>query len=805
MKRHLLAIIFLFFSTGLLAQSPALNVTVKGMVVDSATNKTMDFVTIALQDIKTKSAVKSTLTKTDGSFQIATKKGQYNIVLAFMGYANKTIALDSTVSEVNLGSIKFSASAQQLNEVQVTGVKPLMKQEVDRISYDVQADPESKVVTALDMMRKVPMVSVDGQDNIKLRGTGNYKILLNGKESALLAKNPSDVLKAMPGTNIVRIEVITTPPAKYDAEGLAGIINIITQKKGDEGYNGSVSANYNTVWGTRVNASATVKQGKFGFNTDIGWNTRPELSSDFFNQTDFFDPATGAVTSSIVQNGSRFSGRKSKYANAELSFEADSLNLITASLNYYNGDNTQGNSQFSVKDSDDVRTASYNTFNNGKSQYKGTDLGLDYQLGFKRNKDQLLTVSYKYSESDNEQFNNVTSDHGLGYNQPDYKQYNNSGSKEHTGQLDYVQPFKVLTIEAGGKMIIRDSYSDFSTAKLAAGDVFVTDPSQVNNFIYSQDVYSLYNSYQLKFTKYTVKAGLRLERTVIDGAFSEGGIAQRYNNLVPSLSIQRSLKSSSLTFGFTQRIQRPYIDQLNPFVDRSNPQYVNVGNPYLRPTTNNNFELGYSNFTKGSININTNYSFSNNSIESVTSYLGGDTTGTTFANVGQNKNLGLDVNINYPITTKLNVNINAEIRRVWLRGTYNGEFYSAAGQQGHVFTYTSYKFDSGYRVGMNINFDSRYVMLQGTDNYWVGGSLYVSKELLNKKLNISLGVNNPFAKFNKLDFRTRTRDFSTTNYFYNYYRAIGFGLQYKFGRLNANIKKNQRGINNDDKSSGGRN
>src|SRR5207244_262948 len=119
------------------------------------------------------------------------------------------------------------------------------------------------------------------------------------------------------------------------------------------------------------------------------------------------------------------------------------------------------------------------------------------------------------------------------------------------------------------------------------------------------------------------------ERTVIDGAFAAGGIAQRYNNIVPSVSIQRSLKSSSLTFGFTQRIQRPYIDQLNPFVDRSNPQYVNVGNPNLRPTTNNNFELGYSNCTKGSININTNYSFSNNSIENVTSYLGGNVTGTT--------------------------------------------------------------------------------------------------------------------------------------------------------------------------------
>ncbi|RYD87163.1 MAG: TonB-dependent receptor, partial [Sphingobacteriales bacterium] len=385
----------------------------------------------------------------------------------------------------------------------------------------VLADPESKVLTALDMMRKVPMVSVDGEDNIKLRGTGNYKILLNGKESALMAKNPSDVLKSMPGTNIVRIEVITTPPAKYDAEGLAGIINIITQKKGDEGYNGSINSNYNSVWGTRANLNATIKQGKFGFNGYVGGGKRPELSNDFNNRTDFLN--NEVVVSTITQNGSRFNGRTNKYANSELSFEADSLNLFTAVFNYYDGNGAQGNRQFTEAREGSALTQSYNTLNNGTTAYKGLDLGLDYQLGFKRSKDQLLTISYKYSNSDGKQFNDVTSDHGLGYIQPDYKQYNNSGSKEHTTQLDYVHPTKLVTIEAGGKMIIRNSYSNFNTDTLVTGGQYITNADQVNNFIYSQDVYSLYNSYQVKFSKYTAKGGLRLERTIIDGSSVSGG------------------------------------------------------------------------------------------------------------------------------------------------------------------------------------------------------------------------------------------------------------------------------------------
>jgi outer membrane receptor protein involved in Fe transport len=144
--------------------------------------------------------------------------------------------------------------------------------------------------------------------------------------------------------------------------------------------------------------------------------------------------------------------------------------------------------------------------------------------------------------------------------------------------------------------------------------------------------------------------------------------------VVPSVSIQRSLKSSSLTFGFTQRIQRPGIFQLNPFVDRSNPNYITTGNPGLRPAVNNNFELSYGNFAKGSVNISTSYSFANNTIQQLAS-VNGTVTTTTYANVGKNKQLGLDLNMNYPITKKLNVNINAELLRVWLEGFYSNQLF----------------------------------------------------------------------------------------------------------------------------------
>ncbi len=245
MKKLLLITIAGFFSAFALAQNTP-TTTVKGITIDSVTNEPLPYGTVALQDEKTQAAVRSTLTKEDGSFELTVPAGKpYRLELVFVGYKNKTIAVTGAATIIDLSKITLTPDTKKLGAVEITAAKSLIKREVDRISYDVQADPDSKGLSALDMMRKVPLLSVDGNDNIKLKGSGNYKILINNRESALVAKNPSDILKSMPGTNIDRIEVITTPPAKYDAEGLAGIINIVTKKITDEGYNVGINTRLN--------------------------------------------------------------------------------------------------------------------------------------------------------------------------------------------------------------------------------------------------------------------------------------------------------------------------------------------------------------------------------------------------------------------------------------------------------------------------------------------------------------------------------------------------------------------------------
>lgn len=818
MKQILLILLCCYFSAFAMAQtqnSPT-NITVKGAVIDSALNKPLGYVTVALQDAVTHTPVKSTLAKDDGSFEIKAPEGKtYQLVVAFIGYATKILPVKLTGSEYNAGKILLSAASKELKEVTVTAVRPVMKQEVDRLSYDVTADPESKAISALDMMRKVPLLSVDGDDKIRLKGSGNYKILINGKESALMAKNPSDVLKAMPATNIEKIEVITTPPAKYDAEGLSGIINIITKKNADQGYNGSINMRYNTVWGPGYNLNATVKQGKFGLSGYAGFGTQKQVTAATHNtQTQFIDQSISSV---LNQNGTNTFGGKYKYANAELSYEIDSLNLLTGSFGFFQGHFDQnGQLQSNRFNSIGALDQAYHNVVSSGSKDKGADISVNYQRSFKNHKDELLTMSYKYSYSPSDQSNTNAFTNRFNYDDednPDFRQRNNAGNKEHTIQLDYVYPLKKINIEAGAKAILRNNFSDFKRDDFdPTTNQYVPNEDQTSTFDYHQDVTSFYNSYQIKLTGWTAKAGLRVEHTQIRADFMGEPLDKGYNNFIPSVSIQRSMKSSSINLGFTQRIQRPGIYQLNPFIDRSNPKFINTGNPNLRPELNNTFELTYSNFKKASVTVGLSYAFSNNSIQNV-SRLQVDSTSsnkidtvtyTTFQNLGSNRTLGLNVNTNFSIIKPFTVSLNAQVSHIWLKGTYNGQFFKNDGYIGNAFASFTYKLGDTYRLGYNAGFFSGDVTLQGKSSNFIYNSYTVAKDLFNKKLTVTLVANNPYSKYRAFTNSSRTPDFTQSTSTENPYRHFAIRLNYKFGKLNGDIKKNQRSINNDDTKNSGK-
>lgn len=799
MKKILIILFVLGFAICSFAQTPGA-LKLKGSVVDSLTHQPMGYVTIALWNDQ--APVKSTLTKEDGSFELTAPVGKSaRLILAFMGYKTKTILLKENVGVLDIGKTNLAETAKALKEVAITAQRPVIKQEADRLIYDVQADPDNRIITALDMISKVPMLSVDGLDNIQLRGSSRYKILINGRESALMARNPADVLKSMPASNIQKIEVITTPPSKYDAEGLAGIINIITKRNTDQGYNGSVNVKYQTIYGPGYNANLTVKEGKFGMSAYGGTNYQHAPN------TPSFDSHTQYSSNQIIDQHTvnKFTGHNS-FTNADLSYEVDSLNLLTGSLQYFHSNFDNGKNQSSRQiNSLGKLTQGYQLINVGNTLSTPIDASVNYEMGFQKHKNELLTFSYQYSYAPNEQYSTNDIVNRVNYSQqlqPDFMQRDKSGSKVNTMQVDYVYPHQKLNIELGAKTILRQNFSTYSRDDLdSTSNNYRINNDQTGEFNYRQNVYSVYNSYQLKLTKWTIKGGLRLERTEINALFTGSPLDRTYHNLTPSVAFQRNLGGSSVSFGYTQRIQRPGIAQLNPFVNRANPNFVNTGNPGLNPELNNTFELTYSRYAKGSVIVNLNYASSNNAIQNVTYLTVNNTdtiTTTTYQNLGTNRNLGLNLSVNYPVTKKMSFSANARITQVWLKGMFNGQFYTNNGYTGNVNTSLSYKFDHDYRLSFTGFYHNGNVTLQGKEPSQLTSYFTASKLLLNKKITLAFVAVNPYSKYTTLRGYTHTFDFSQNNTTQTYYRYFIANVNYRFGRLNKDIKKNQRNINNDD-------
>ena len=735
---------------------------IRGAVSDSLTHKPAEFITLALK--KDGQVLKTAVTKQNGSFElIDVPFGNYTLTATAIGYNPKTfpVVLNAENRTFEAGNILLASQVNTLADVSVTAMRPMIKQEMDRITYDIQADPESKVLTALDMMRKVPLLSLDADDNIKLKGGDKYRILINGKPSSMIDQSPKDVLRGMPASSIQKIEVITTPPAKYDSEGLSGIINIITNKKIDNGYNGSLSLRHQApVGGPSTSASLSFKQGKFGVNAYGGTGLYGAPQTQILNTR----TAGGVNPSVLLNDGRREFDNNFRYGGADFSFEVDSLNLFTAGFNPYSGfNNTSNNQQFSLSSPEQV--IAYDLLGKNRFEWSGLELSFNYQHGFKNNKDRLLTLSYQSNNGSNPQRNALSFSNRQNYQAPDYVQQNVSKSKEQTMQVDYVHPLKKLNIELGVKGILRDNSSNFEYNNLDdVSGAYVIDPNRSNRFNNTQNIISAYNSYTYSLTSVVFKAGLRVEETLVKADFISDAsrIKTDYFNIIPSFSVNRKFNNqSNLNFGFTQRIQRPGIYNMNPFVDRSIPNYESTGNPNLEAVLANNFELTYSKFKKGSVNIGLSYNFANNTIQNVSVYNSADQiTRSTFANIGKDKSLTTNLNINYPLSPKWNVTVSGNIGYTWLEGVINGVLTQNSGLKGYAYMNTGYKFEKQWRANASFSYNAASVNLQGKYGEYYFMSFSGSKEVVKDKLTLTAGINNPFAKYRYYETFLEGPDFS---------------------------------------------
>jgi len=779
---------------------------IKGQVVDSLSGETVPYATLRITLTETPdNAVRLLACDLDGNFETSIPDaGNYTVTIQSVGKANivKTFTLSEGSKTLNFGAMYMQDQNELLGEVTIVAQKPLVRVEIDKLTYSLQDDPEALTSNTLDMLRKVPMVTVDGEDNIQLKGSSNYKIYINGKPSSLLTNNPSDVLKSMPANTVKSIEVITDPGAKYDAEGIGGIINIITDRRTLDGYTGSVRANASSIGRLGAGAYLSLKAGKFGItaNGNYHYNDDP-WNESILERNSLF----GETPISVIQEGRSTSRGPFQYGNLELSYEIDTLNLLSVGVNRRVGGNID-RSEYDVQEffADDLNS---HYLRNGetKNTFGSTDVNVDFQHSTQK-KDEILTLSYRFSNSPNDSENNSEIINKLNYYDSKLNDKNKAYTNEHTAQIDYTTPFgDSHTVEVGGKYILRQNnseterfYEDFNPA--------INAMPTSEKFNHIQHIYSAYAGHAFKVGNFGTKVGVRAEGTSLDVEYKltpEQNFDNTYFDIVPNATVSYMLSmAQQLRVGYNMRIQRPGIWFLNPYINQVDPKNISYGNPNLDSEKSHNFNLNYSMFSqKLNVNASLSYSFVDNSIEQYTFINEVEQRSErTFGNIGKRNNVGLFGYLNWRPTTWYNLYFNGGTNYTEIKSEARG--LSNSGFSGNLYAGMTFNLPKNFRVNTGAGYNTPRIMLQSERNAFHFHSMNASKDFLDKKLTVTLFCNSPLRERHKSESTTTDINFSMKSTNYWTMRDFGIYVSYRFGSLNSSIKKVRRGITNDDSKQG---
>ncbi|QDA59084.1 outer membrane beta-barrel family protein [Hymenobacter jejuensis] len=833
--KHPLLLLMLLSSTGSLravaqttpsASRPTLstlptakgNGRLTGTVVNAKNNQPVEYATVALLDKATDKPLDGGVCDEKGHFSLTKiAAGDYKISISFVGFQSKVIdnvRVADADATVNLGQISLTPSVQQLKEVKVTGERELVENKVDRIVYNAEKDITNTGGTAADVLRKVPLLTVDLDGNVQMRGSSNLRVLINNKPSTIVAASVADALRQIPADQIKSVEVITSPSAKYDAEGTGGVLNIILKKNSLPGVNGSVGASAGTR-SSNLNTNLNARREKFGLNANAG-------SYLFYNRGRGETARTTYLPNNLEASLEQTSTSRTNGASlyGQLGFDYDLTAKDAFSLsgrgNLFRFRNTSD--QFSAYTSPLTPSDVYDRDVANRNQNRNIDLNFGYTRTMKPRQELSLLALYSISKGNSDygldQFRDQTR---LDYRE---KSFNDNRNREATLQADYMQPVDSTgTLEIGTKMILRDVGSDYQIlADSLKGTGYLLIPSRTNEFRYQQNVYAGYLTYAFTWQKvYTFKAGGRLENTHINGDFltSDATVSQSYTNFVPSVMAARDFgktKNQKLKLSYSRRIQRPNIYFLNPYVNTQDRRNVRSGNPELNPELTNSYELGYSTYFKtSSINASAYWRQTNNAIEQIsqtvpsTTFFPDDPAGSTllystFQNVARNANYGLNLYGSTKVLTKVTVNGSVNgyyqvVRSAALNTTNRGLMFN-----GNLST--SWQIGKGYSAQFNGFMSSRTVTLQGRSSGFRYYALAMKKELFEKKGSLTLNLENPFGQ--ALVFRNslatdQFRSFSN-NYYYN--RSVRLSFNYQFGKADNRPNRPKKSIQNDDQKQG---
>jgi len=808
---------------------------ISGKVKSINDKSNLEFASVSLFKSNNKDLVEGTITDSKGRFifkSIVT--GNYILKISFIGFESKEIILSTNKFEPNFqnNNIYLNTDSKLLEEINIKDEKAIYETRIDKIVYNAENDLNDAENDATDVLRKAPLLSVDLEGNVSLRGSKNIKFLVNGKASSFFSSDVSTALQMIPADQIKKVEVITSPGAKYEGEGDAGIVNIITKKTIIDGYN----ATLNTMIGSKVTRngfSLNLGKGKFGLSSRanfygswpgrIGKNTYTRYDWENIIDNDTIN------LNQLFQNGKTENYYQGYRGSLNAYYDFNDYNSINSSLSF-GGRTSPSKKENSVNYiNSTVDSLSYlsDYLSDKTDRSLNIEWTTDYTKKFKDNDERELSFAIQLGGDIND--GNTIIDENINsilrstYNQNDEKVI------EETFQVDYSHPLgKSKSIDKNSNDSRKNNFSNKAKGKKWRGkksnsnkiefgvkiinrDREMVYSNQLNNiykssekFDYNQHVISSYISTEISMKKgFGLKTGVRYENTQSSGNWknnSESPFKNNYGNLLPSFVISKSFSPMrSIKFSYNQRIRRPSVRNINTNENFDDSRNFTVGNPQLKPTRSEQYEFTLNSFGKilqGSTQLY--YKHSNDVIESFLDTIQNGSSISTYKNIGETRQLG----ISFFGSMRLN--------KLTLRGSF--DLYNYSGKDislGYeewtesVVLY-SYYFGGSYNLGKNWKaetfgfFRSPTQTIQGTSTSFSMISFGINKAFKNKRGSIGIRIIEPFNKNKIFETDLSGEFFSQSSITTTPFRSFGISFKYTFGKLNFKDSKKKTNINNDD-------
>lgn len=773
-------IALVFGSAMLSAQSGSITIT--GKIVEANSKLPIEFATVLIADTKTDKTLEGTTTDATGRFSLHTNAEDFHIKVSFIGFSTKTIKdIKPVKGELNLNTIELQEDGEVLDEVVVRAEKSQTQFKLDKRVFNVGKDLSSTGASALEVLNNVPSVNVNIEGQISLRGSQGVQMLINGKPS-VLASEEGNALGTITADMIDRVEVITNPSAKYDAEGTAGIINIVLKKEEKKGLNGSITINTGVPNNHSLGLSLNKRTEKFNLFSQLGIGrrtfpgTNESVSRDLLNNT---------VLETVGE-----SEKNETFYNVILGtdYHINKLNVVTLSGHFaFEQEDENALTNFSYFDNSESVTSGWSrneltVATNPKWQYE-----LQYKKDFERHKDQNLLFSALgnfFGKDKSSDFENVTT---FG-NDPDMTQQSKTNFKEaeYTFKLDYTHPFaEKFTIETGAQYVINDVANDYAVNDFI-DDAWVANPNFTNVFEYDQKVLGVYGTGAYEGDKWGVKLGLRLENTDLNTLLVNTNKTndQNYTNLFPSAHTSYKISEQvSVQAGYSRRIFRPRLWDLNPFFSFRNNFNISTGNPDLLPEYTDSYEITsiYA-FGQASINFGVYHRYTTDVVEDVTTFENNVSTRMPI-NVGTNNATGVEFNAKYSPVKWFSVNGDFNFNYFNRQGAYEGVSFDFDANRWSSKLMAKFKLPADIDMEITGQYRSKYQTFQQevADNLFA--DFGIRKKLFKGKAILNLSIRDVFAS-RRYEYVTNEENFYLSSSRMRG-RFISFGVSYGFGKGEA--------------------